>query len=398
MRLNRRELLKTAASSATAFLLPVTLPGAVRAATGNPVLVSVFLAGAADGLNAIVPHGDPEYYALRPNIGVPSGTELDLDGFYGLHPSLAPLLPLFQTGKLDVIHAVGSNDETRSHFEAKDFMERAAPGDLTIHDGWLNRYLAQAGGADLHAGITLDHAPTLALVGDAPSLAFPSIQDFALTGGLVPERLAALESLYQPLGTVLGTAVGNALQAIDMIADVPTNTSVSYPSGKLGDSLKDAAALIKADIGVRAIAISMSGWDTHTNEAAQLTVLLDGLAKALEAFHTDLGTHVDRTLLLTMTEFGRMVAENGGGGADHGHGSFMLAMGTTQARGRVLTAGNQWPGLAPADLFEGRDLAVTTDFRNVFAEVLDAHMGLVDLTPIFPGFSVSAANYPGLFS
>jgi uncharacterized protein (DUF1501 family) len=329
---------------------------------------------------------------------VPPGEELDLDGFYGLNPALAGLLPLYQSGDLGIIHAVGSPDPTRSHFDAQDFMERAAPGNKSITDGWLNRYLAAAAGGDPLAGITLKTTKVKAMLGPAQSVAFSSINAFSFTGAYQTERRAALETRYELLpGTLLGDSASDAFAAIDLVSSVPRDTDVVYPGSALGNALKDVAALIKGQIGVRVVAVDLGGWDHHTAELANMNAVGSNLAASLAAFHADLGPHQNRTLTLCMTEFGRRVNENGGAGTDHGHGSIMIALGGAIAGGRVITKDNRWPGLAPENLWNGQDLAVTTDFRDAFAEVLRRHMLLANVDPVFPDFTVDPANFPGLY-
>ncbi|MCP4005112.1 MAG: DUF1501 domain-containing protein [bacterium] len=399
MPVTRRRFLTNSALGAAAFLVPTLHPGTSRAMATDPVLVVVFLRGAADGVNMAVPYGDGEYYANRPDIAIPSGNELDLDGFFGLNPDLGPLLPLFQAGKLDIIHAVGNPIGTRSHFDAMDYMETAVPGDKSVTQGWLNRYLEQIGGGVASAGITLGHSSSVSLSGPARSLAFPSLGTFNLLDPYSSERRQALQSLYQPLtGSLLGDAVVDSLAATELFASVTTDTSVVYPASGLGKNLKDAAALIRADVGVRVVSVDVGGWDVHSGEVARLHDLATDLGESLAAFYEDLGSHMDRTLVLAQTEFGRMLAQNGSLGCDHGHGSIMFALGTTHSRGRVLLKDGQWPGLSSADLYEGRDLAVTTDFRDVYAEILENHLGVLDPSSILPGFAVNSANYPGLFS
>jgi len=401
MTLTRRDFIKSAAAGMTAFFLPRGMTGIAAASTTDPVLVALFLRGAADGLNIVVPKGDPTYYSIRPTIQVPAGTELTLDGFYGLNPAFASLLPLFQSGELAFIHASGSPDPSRSHFDCQDFMERAAPGNKTITDGWLNRYLQVSGDPTVTTAITLADAKVKSMAGPARSIAFGSIADFALGGQSVPERRAALDSRYALIsGTLLGGAVTDGFAALDLVGGVDTTTSVTYPAGDLAPLLKDAAALIKADIGVKVIALNLGGWDHHTDLVTRLGALAPQLADALAAFHQDLGAQAATTLTLCMTEFGRRAAENGDGGTDHGHGGVMIALGGGIAGGRVITKNNQWPGLATANLFNGEDLQVTTDFRDVFAEALNRHMlvNVSSLAPVFPGFSVSASNFPGLYS
>jgi uncharacterized protein (DUF1501 family) len=400
MTLNRRQFLRSTAIGMTAFLVPRWTRTA-RAAGTDPVLVSIFQRGAADGLNTVVPTGDPFYYSSRPTIQIPAGTELALDGFFGLNPAFGDLLPLYQSGDLCFLHAAGSPDPSRSHFDAQDFMDRAAPGNKSIVDGWLNRYLAVAGGGVPIAGISLSNATSKSLAGPAPTLAFESIAGFALTGNWATERRAALDVRYGLLGgTLVGNNVLGAFEALDTIGAVDTTTPVTYPAGDLGAALKDAAALIKGNIGVRVVALSIGGWDHHTNLPVPLAALGAELAGSLKAFHDDLGTDLGRTLTLVATEFGRRVDENGGDGTDHGHGGVMIAMGGGLGGGRVLVRDGAWPGLAPADRYIGQDLQVTTDFRDVYAEALNRHMGLAtsQMGTIFPSFTVSTARFPNLYT
>ena len=282
----------------------------------------------------------------------------------------------------------------------KTSWDRAAPGNKSIVDGWLNRYLTVAGGGQSIAGISMSAAKTKSLVGPAPALAFDSIAGFTLTGDWALERRAALEVRYELVPGLVGGTVTDAFNALDTVASVDTTTSVTYPAGELGAALKDAAALIKANIGVKVIAANIGGWDHHTNLLVNLAALGGELSACLKAFHDDLGSDLGRTLTLVMTEFGRRVDENGGDGTDHGHGGVMIAMGGGIAGGRVVLKDGQWPGLAPANRYIGQDLQVTTDFRDVFAEALDRHMGLAvpAMGPIFPGLSANASRFPGLYA
>jgi uncharacterized protein (DUF1501 family) len=405
MPITRRAFLRTTGAAAlSAFVLPRVGARRALAAERPPVLVALYLRGGADGLNLVVPSGDPAYYASRPTIAVPKGVELPLDGFFGLNPTLAPLVPLYAAGALAFVHAVGSPDPSRSHFDCQDFMERAAPGNRTIVDGWLARWLAVAGGGRAIAGITLRHTRVKALQGAAPSLAFATLDGFALSGNAVDERRAALASRYEDVqagaaGALLGDAGALAFDALDLLASVDRTTAVAYPKTELGTALADAAALIKADVGVRAIAVDLGGWDHHTDTAQRTDDVAPDLAASLAAFHADLGTHAATTLTLAMTEFGRRVAENGTEGTDHGHGGVMFALGGGIAGGRVLVRG-AWPGLTPDDLYRGQDLAVTTDFRSVFAEALHRHLavGTTELGAILPGFTIDATTFPGLWT
>jgi len=396
--LTRRRVLQGGAAMLGAFALPLSAARPARAAASDPVLVSLYLRGAADGLNLVVPADDPAYYALRPGIAVKAGDEIALDGFYGLNPALGGLLPLYEAGDLAIVHAAGSTHGTRSHFDAQDFMERAAPGDHAIHDGWLNRYLGLLAEQRSWSGISLGSAEALALSGAAPSLAIGSIETFVLQGA--PGRREVLATLYEGSDSPeLRRAGGGAFEALDVVGAVDTATAITYPNAPPGQALADAAALIRADIGVRAINIDVGGWDHHEGEDQALGPLANALATALVSFQADLGADAARTCTLVMTEFGRTAAENGTLGTDHGHGGVMLAMGAGVAGGRVITRDGAWPGLGPGGLHEGRDLAVTTDFRDVFAEVLHRHLGVAtaDLGPILPGHDVQIARMPGLF-
>lgn len=394
MALTRRQFLRSGAASFSALLLPTLRAGA---AGTDKVLVVLFLRGAADGLNLVVPHGDPSYYDLRPAARVWPGTELDLDGFFGLHPSLEPLLPLYHAGNLAVIHAAGSPHPTRSHFRAQDFMETTALGDNHATTGWLNRFLTASQLDDPVAGITIGANPNLSLRGPAPTLTFRSVSEFVLAQG--PER-AALEALYAlPAGDLLGSVADAVFPALDALGQVSLADSAGdYPDSPFGGVMKEAAGLIRADIGVRTISVDLGGWDHHTDEVRRLRPVAADLAATLAAFHADLGEHAGRTLTLAVTEFGRTAHENGGEGTDHGHGGVILALGGGISGGRVLLAGNQWPGLGPGDLYQGRDLAVTTDFRDVFAEVLDRHLGFANPSDAMPGHGADPALYPGLFA
>lgn len=394
---NRRDFLRAAAIGGSALLLPRT----GRAAGTDPVVVVLFLRGAADGLSLVVPQEDPDYYTHRPTLQIPAGDAVNLDDFFGFHPGLAALAPLYRSGDLAIVHASGSTDPTRSHFDAQDFMERAAPGNKSIGVGWLNRSLAALGDDRALAGITLDNSRDVSMVGPSPALAFRSIDSFQLLGRDRDERQRAIRARYGAMkSSLLGRSMTDAFSALSDIAAVPTPNEVTYPNSPLGSGLNDAAALIKADIGVRAITLNTGGWDTHANQVNDLAARTPDLAESLVAFHEDLGSDRDRTLLLVMTEFGRTAAENGGGGTEHGHASAMFALGGGISGGRVLLRDGAWPGLAEADLNEGRDLAVTTDFRDIFAEVLDRHLGIARGTAssILIGHPVESRRYPGLFT
>ena len=401
MNISRRSFVKTATASFAALVAPGVLLRArpSRAVGTDPVLVALYLRGGADGLSMLVPHGDPNYYAARPTIRVAAGTELDLDGFFGLHPSLAPLQPWFQAGRLALIHACGSAAGTRSHFDEQDFMEYGAPLDKTVTVGWLNRFLTAAGLTTPITAVTIENATAKSLAGPARSLAVPALARFAPYGTYANERRDAIRSIFTATTSpILGPTGTNAIDLLDLIATIDKTTNVTYPGSKLGGALKDLAALIKADVGVRVAAVNHASWDHHAGITVSFPTMAGDLASSLAAFATDLGSDLDRTVVLVMSEFGRRVSQNGATGADHGHGGVMMALGGSVAGGRVLLHNDAWPGLVQPYLYQGIDLAGTTDFRNVFAELLDRHMGLSNLSSMFPNFSVDAGNYPGLFA
>ncbi|MEE3325806.1 MAG: DUF1501 domain-containing protein [Myxococcota bacterium] len=401
MNISRRDLLR---SSAIAMAGLATSPqwlrvgGHAQAAEPESVLVTLFLRGAADGLSLAVPHGDPDYYTLRPHIQVPPGTEVDLDGFYGLHPHLAPLLPIYSSGHMAISHAFGSPHPSRSHFEAQDFMERAAPGRNDIQDGWLNRTLSGLGGAQTYTGISVGGALPPSLHGSEDVISMGGLDTFTLTQDREGTRRAAIEQIYaQVPDTLLGDQLAHTFDAVDGLQNLPAPT-IDYPATKLGARLRDASRIIRGRVGTRILSLDLDGWDHHSGAVAGMDKMAPELAQALAAFWTDLGTDQQRVICLVMTEFGRTAAENGSLGSDHGHGSAMFALGGPIQGGQVITSNGGWPGLGPAQLYQGRDLAVTTDFRDVFAEIADKHLGLQDLTPLFPDFAADPAHYPGLLA
>lgn len=398
MTLDRRTFLRRSALGCAALGLPAFDLRSASAATSNaPVLVTVFMRGAADGLNLVVPERDRTHYnALRPNIKLATKDLLALDSNFGLHPALKPLHGLFKSGDLAVLHAAGSPHASRSHFESMDYMERANPGSNS-GAGWLNNTLGVLGASTAAPsplqGIGFPRE-ALSLSGTVPTFSAGSLDvATAVTGS----RRTALEAMF---AGVAGGPAGNArrgFRVMDELAAVNRATAVSYPASPFGMALKDTAALIKGGTPVRVVALELGGWDHHTDELNRMNGMAAALAGGLAAFWSDLGAaEKARTVVLTMTEFGRTAKENGSGGTDHGHGSVMFALGGAIRGGRVVT---KWPGIAPAQLNEGRDLKVTTDFRNVFSEILHKHMAVrpVDQANIFPGFTVKTADYPGLF-
>ncbi|HXH62664.1 MAG TPA: DUF1501 domain-containing protein [Gemmatimonadales bacterium] len=374
--------------------------------SNRPVLVCLFQRGAVDGLNMIVPHGDAIYYRERPRIAVPAADVVDLDGYFGLHPSLAALKPLWDNKSLAVIHAIGSPDATRSHFDAQDYMESGTPGAKATPDGWLNRYCQHDQEHRQTAFRAVAFGPQLPriLSGSAPTLAIDDLQAFGLRAPRADtsDRLTrAFEALYEGAATgLLASSSREGFEAVQQLkAADPTQYQpehgAEYPRGRLSRSLLQIAQLIKAGVGLQLAFADVTGWDTHVNQGAsegQLAARLKELGDGLAAFATDLGERMRDVVVLTMSEFGRTIHENGNSGTDHGHATAMFALGGTVNGGKVL---GRWPGLDPAQRFEGRDVAVTTDFRDLFGEVLTRHCGAADLAAVFPGYAADPARFPG---
>ncbi len=372
------------------------------------VLVVVFQRGACDGLNVVVPYGESEYYQLRPTIAVPRpGTRgescLDLDGTFGLHPALESLLPIWKEGSLAAVHAVSSPDPTRSHFDAQDFMESGTPGVKSTEDGWMNRALQADTGAGKAALQAVSMTPTLprSLQGRASAVAMSSIRDFGIKRGPGGAEVAGgFEGMYA--GAVQDVLHGTSAEAFEAMSVLEKTDPGSYrpaagahyPRGRFADSLRQVAQLIKAEVGLEMAFAEMGGWDHHAAEGSiqgQLANRLREFGATLAAFHQDLGDRMSDVVVVTLTEFGRTVRENGNRGTDHGHGGLSLVIGGG-VRGAAVRG--RWPGLKSADLHEGRDVPLTTDFRDLLAEVLSAHLGARDLSKVFPGHRVGAG--PGV--
>ena len=408
-----------------------------RGAARRKTLVCIFQRGAVDGLNMVVPFGEAAYYARRRSIAVPAPAggangAIDMDGFFGLHPSLDPLHALFHRGELAIVHAVGSPHPTRSHFDAQDFMETATPGVKSTRDGWLNRVLEHTACADCsgrtlddvrahatdHAagqagmaivpgtspalrGVAMGAALPLALRGAHPALAIQDLDRFGISGGDAALEESFARAYRTEGGDLVAGAADEAFDAIRILrgaelARYRTEPGVLYPPGPFGQSLRQIAQLIKADVGLEIAFADIGGWDTHQAQGGtqgQLANRFRELARGIRALYDDLGDRMTDVVLMTMSEFGRTVAENGSGGTDHGHANCMMVMGGAVRGGRVV---GEWPGLEPEQLYEGRDLALTTDFRDVFAEIVSLHLGADRLDRIFPGFHSERARWLGL--
>jgi uncharacterized protein (DUF1501 family) len=373
-------------------------------------LIAIFQRGAVDGLNVVVPFGEAEYYRSRPTIAIPRPGATDgaisLDGFFGFNPRLAPLKALWDSRDLAVVHACGSPDSTRSHFDAQDYMETATPGVKTTSDGWLNRYLQvrQAEVASAFRAVALTSQLPRMLQGTAPALAVNQLAQFGIRGAQSDIVGASFEAEYAAAADRILNGVGreafDAMKTLK-VAD-PTKYQpehgATYPTSPFGQALRQIAQLTKADVGLEVAFADLGGWDTHVNQGAgqgQLANRLDDFSRSIAALVADLGERMADTVILTMSEFGRAVNENGNRGTDHGHGNAMMAIGGGIRGGRVY---GRWPGLAAAQRYDGRDLAVTTDFRDVFGEIVVKHMGVANPQAIFPGYAVQPSKFPGLFA
>ena len=430
--MNRRVFMKSGAMAlATMGLNPTFLRRTVfaqdllkgAALNGNgrgKVLIVLFQRGAADALNVVVPHGERAYYQMRPTIAVPSpvsgaaNTAIDLDGFFGLHPSLAPFKRLWDDGILAPVHAVGSPSNTRSHFDAQDYMESGTPDNKGTHDGWLNRYLAVKGTCDecklrdapgnaktspFQAVAMTPQTPRI-LEGTAPTVAMNSLDEFTIrTNGTQAERL---EALYRTgSADVVHAAGGEMFEAMKILETANPQQYVAqngaeYPRSPFGQHLRQIAQLIKADVGLEVAFADVGGWDTHVNQGGatgQLAARLDDFAKSIAALTQDLGNRMADVTILTMSEFGRTARQNGNGGTDHGHATSMFVIGGDVKGKKVY---GKWPGLEPEQLNEGRDLALTTDFRSVFSEVAFKHLGAAKMDAVFPGYTADKQAWLGL--
>lgn len=392
------------------FLRRTALGMALPQGARGKILICLFQRGAADALNIVVPFGERAYYGMRPAIAIapPSRSAggigaIDLDGFFGLHPALAPLKPLWDRGLLAPIHAVGSPSATRSHFDAQDYMESATPDNKGTSDGWLNRYLAtsrtceQCAATPFRAVAMTPQTPRV-LQGSAPSVAMNSVADFTVRSG--GAQAAQLEALYRTGSADLIHGAGTEMfEAVKMLRAANPQRyqpehGAAYPSTQFGQRLLSIAQLIKSGVGLEVAFADIGGWDTHVNQGGatgQLAQRLGDFGASIAALVTDLGDRMQDVVILTMSEFGRMARQNGSGGTDHGHAGAMFAIGGAVKGQRVV---GRWPGLAPEQLYEGRDLTLTTDFRAVFAEVASRHLGATKLDALFPGYTPAAV--PGV--
>ncbi|HVV47125.1 MAG TPA: DUF1501 domain-containing protein [Bryobacteraceae bacterium] len=401
MQLSRRLFLRDSAIAMAGIgTAPLWLQRAAlaneEAGARKKILVAIFQRGAADGLNIVVPHGEPGYYDLRPTIAIPRNEVLDLDGLFGLHPSLAPLKPLWDKQELAIVHAAGSPDPTRSHFDAQDYMESGTPGVKSTADGWLNRALApEPGKPSPVRAVSLGPTLPRAMRGRNDAVAVESIGAFTVRDAAAAK---ALEAMYEGTSDQVlngtGRATFEAVSLLQSLQKTPYEPAggAQYPAGRFGASLRQIAQIIKADVGLEVAFADIGDWDHHVQEPNRLPPRLAEFGASLAAFYQDMGDLMEDVVLVTMSEFGRAARENGDRGTDHGHANAMFVMGGPVKGGKVY---GQWPGLAPGQLYENRDLALTTDFRDVLGEAVYGHLGNHQIASVFPGYQSNPAKFKG---
>lgn len=386
------------------FLTRSVMAEVTTVAANKKKLVVIFQRGAADGLNVVVPYREKNYYAMRPSIAIKQNEVLDLDGFFGLHPQLASFKPLYEQGHLAIIHAAGSTDTTRSHFDAQDYMESGTPGVKVTEDGWLNRALQDeriSGKPSAFRAVALGTQVPRTLQGKLPAIAIANLNDFSVAGkGPQTTPISnAFQAMYdESTDAVLHGTGQETFEAVKMLksadpAKYKPADGVVYPNTGFGNSLKQIAQLMKANLGVEAAFSDIGGWDTHQNQGAangQLANRLKEFSDSIAAFWKDMGPDAENITLVTMSEFGRTARQNGTGGTDHGHANVMFVLGGTVKGGKVY---GKWPGLDNAQLNEGRDLTVTTDFRRVLGEAAYKTLGARDMEKVFPGAKVAPGEF-----
>ena len=395
-------------SSIPSFLMRSVMAEATTASANNKKLVVLFQRGAADGLNIVVPYKEKNYYSMRPTIAIQQKDVLDLDGFFGLHPQMAAFKPLYEQGHLAIIHATGSPDTTRSHFDAQDYMESGTPGIKSTEDGWLNRALATGpalneanGKPSAFRAVALGTQVPRTLQGKVPAIAVTNLADFSV-GGKGPQTSTisnAFQAMYDESSDAVLHGTGQeTFEAVKMLKSAdPAKyfpaAGVVYPNTPFGNSLKQIAQLMKAKLGVEAAFSDIGGWDTHQNQGGstgQLANRLTEFSNGIAAFWKDMGAESENITLVTMSEFGRTARQNGTGGTDHGHANVMFVLGGRVKGGKVY---GKWPGLNDGQLNEGRDLSVTTDFRRVLGEAASKTLGSRNMDLVFPGAQVKTADF-----
>jgi uncharacterized protein (DUF1501 family) len=410
MGITRRGFMKDGAlalvgtSAIPSFLTRTVLAEMTTAAANKKKLVVLFQRGAADGLNIVVPYREKNYYSMRSSIAIQQNEVLDLDGFFGLHPAMTSFKPLYDQGHLAIIHAAGSPDMTRSHFDAQDYMESGTPGVKVTQDGWLNRALQaelMVGKPSAFRAVALGTEVPRTLQGKLPAIAVNNLADFSVAGrGPQTSPISnAFQAMYDESSDAVLHGTGQEtfeavkmLKAADPSKYQPT-PGVEYPKTPFGNSLRQVAQLLKANLGVEAAFSDIGGWDTHQNQGnanGQLANRLKEFSETIAAFWMDMGQDAENVTLVTMSEFGRTARQNGTGGTDHGHANVMFVLGGQVKGGKVY---GKWPGLSNEQLNEGRDLAVTTDFRRVLGEAAYKTLGSKNLDLVFPGARVSPQEF-----
>lgn len=410
--ISRRGFMKNGAlalfgtSAVPAFLKRSVLAEMTTAAANKKKLVVLFQRGAADGLNIVVPYAEKNYYTMRPSIAIKQEQVLDLNGFFGLHPAMAAFKPLYDGGHLAIVHAAGSPDTTRSHFDAQDYMESGTPGVKVTQDGWLNRALqdeTSAGKATAFRAVALGSQVPRTLQGKVPAIAVNNLADFSV-GGKGPQTSPisnAFQAMYDESSDSMLHGTGQeTFEAVKMLksadpARYQPASGVTYPQTPFGSSLKQIAQLLKANLGVEAAFSDIGGWDTHQNQGnvnGQLATRLKEFSDTIAAFWKDMGDDAENITLVTMSEFGRTARQNGTGGTDHGHANVMFVLGGSVKGGKVY---GRWPGLNDEHLNEGRDLAVTTDFRRVLGEASFKTLGARNLSKVFPASQIHPEDFLG---
>ncbi len=400
MQINRRFFLRRGALAlAGTTAIPQFLVRTVMAQSAlapKRRLVVVFQRGAADGLNIVVPYREKNYYSMRPSIAIPQNRVVDLDGFFGLHPSMAAFKPLYDQGNLAIVHAAGSPDVTRSHFDAQDYMESGTPGLKSTDDGWLNRALQAEDQRhrqehSAFRALALGNDVPRTLAGKVPAIAISNVNNFTVggRGPVTSPAASAFEAMYGTSGDKIFHATGeetfDAVKMLRAANPAQYKPAADYPGSDFGNNMKQIAQLLKANLGVEAAFTDVSGWDTHQNQGGvdgQLSNRLRDFSSTIAAFWKDMGDEAANVTLVTMSEFGRTAHENGTGGTDHGHANAMFVLGADVKGGKVY---GRWPGLDTEHLNEGRDLALTTDYRAVLGEVVSKTIGAGNLERVFPG-------------
>ncbi len=410
MGITRRGFMKDGAlalvgtSTIPSFLTRSVMAEMTTAAANKKKLIVLFQRGAADGLNIVVPYREKNYYSMRPSIAIQQNEVLDLDGFFGLHPAMTAFKPLYDQGHLAIIHAAGSPDMSRSHFDAQDYMESGTPGVKVTQDGWLNRALQAemlVGKQSAFRAVALGTQVPRTLQGKLPAIAVNNLADFSVAGR-GPQTSAisnAFQAMYDESSDAVLHGTGQeTFEAVKMLkAADPSKyqpaAGVEYPKSEFGNSLKQIAQLLKANLGVEAAFSDIGGWDTHQNQGnanGQLANRLKEFSETISAFWKDMGPDAENVTLVTMSEFGRTARQNGTGGTDHGHANVMFVLGGQVKGGKVY---GRWPGLSNEQLNEGRDLAVTTDFRVVLGEAAYKTLGSKNLELVFPGAGVGLREF-----